>query len=481
MTDARASRFPVTATGIARAYARGEFTSRELVADTFSRIETGDPYVNAFTDLTVERALEEAGQLDARRARGETLPPLAGVPYAAKNLFDIAGLTTLAGSRVLAGNPPASADSTLVRRMREGGAIMVGALNMDEFAYGFTTENHHAGVCRNPHDLSRTAGGSSGGSAAAVAAGFVPVTLGTDTNGSVRVPASMCGVFGVKPTFGRLSRYGTFPFVASIDHMGAFARTVGDLALTYDALQFVDPLDAACSARAIEPVSNAKPARTLRIARLDGYFDDHASDDARGVALAAARALDATETAAFPNAEASRSAAFLITAAEGGQLHLPTLRTRYDEHEPLSRDRLIAGALLPAAWLLHAQRVRAVLQRRVLELFERYDVLIAPATPVVAPRVGEEFMEINGQRLATRPNLGLLTQPVSCLGLPVVAVPMRAASGLPLAVQLIAPPWREDLAFDAARRLEAAQMSYCPPAPLFAGLPLPAASSGIRR
>ncbi|MDE1179108.1 AtzE family amidohydrolase [Paraburkholderia sp.] len=471
-------RFPTGALDIARAFAQHEFTSRELIEATLSRIDAHDAKVNAFTALTAGRALADADRLDALRAQGAKLPPLAGVPFAVKNLFDIEGVTTLAGSRVLADRAPASADSTLVRQMREHGAILVGALNMDEFAYGFTTENSHVGVCRNPHDLTRIAGGSSGGSAAAVAAGFVPLTLGTDTNGSVRVPASLCGVFGVKPTYGRLSRHGTYPFVASIDHMGAFARSVDDLAATYDALQYLDPYDPACSARALEPVSASTLGRPLRVARLGGYFDDNAGVDAREMALTASRALNVTETVDFADAAAARGAAFLITAAEGGQLHMPTLRTRYDEHEPLSRDRLISGALLPAAWVLQAQRVRAVLRKRMLELFERYDVLVAPATPVVAPRIGDEFMDVNGQRLAMRPNLGLLTQPISCLGLPVVAVPMRTASGLPLAVQLIAPPWREDLAFDAARRLEQAQLAWCPPAPCFDAATTQTVSSG---
>lgn len=452
-----------SALSIARAYAQGAFSARELMEATLARIDAYDTQVNAFTTVTRERALAEADALDARRASGHSLPPLAGVPFAAKNLFDISGVTTLAGSRVLAGAPPAAADATLVERLCAQGAILVGALNMDEFAYGFTTENHHAGPCRNPHDLTRTAGGSSGGSAAAVAAGFVPLTLGTDTNGSVRVPASLCGVFGVKPTYGRLSRHGTWPFVASLDHMGAFARTVDDLAAVYDALQGTDALDPACAQRGFESV-DTRPG-PLRVARLGGYFDTYANDDAREASHAAAHALSATHTVEYPDADAARGAAFLITAAEGGQLHMENLRTHYAAREPLSRDRLIAGALLPAAWVVQAQRVRAALRRRVLELFERYDVLIAPATPVVAPRIGDEFMEVNGERLAVRPNLGMLTQPVSCLGLPVVAAPMRTRGGLPVGVQLIAAPWREDLAFEAARRLEAAQLAVSPPPP----------------
>ncbi|MDR5781473.1 AtzE family amidohydrolase [Caballeronia sp. LZ065] len=457
--------FPLDALAIARAYADGAFSARDLIEATLARIDAGNAHVNAFTAITRDRALAEAAALDARRARGEPLPPLAGVPFAVKNLFDIEGLATLAGSRVLANTPPATHDATLVKRLVMQGAILIGALNMDEFAYGFTTENHHAGPCRNPHDLTRSAGGSSGGSAAAVAAGFVPVTLGSDTNGSVRVPASLCGVFGVKPTYGRLSRHGTWPFVASLDHMGAFARNADDLAAIYDALQFADPLDPACAPRPFETARQTHG--TLRVARLSGYFDEHAHDDARTASHAAAAALDAAQTVEFPDTDAARGAAFLITAAEGGQLHAENLRARYDEREPLSRDRLIAGALLPAAWIVQAQRVRAALRRRVLELFEHHDVLIAPATPMVAPRIGDEFMEINGETLAVRANLGLLTQPISCLGLPVVAVPMRSASGLPIAMQLIAAPWREDLAFEAARRLERAQLAYCPPPPSF--------------
>jgi len=156
---------------------------------------------------------------------GAALPPLAGVPYAVKNLFDVQGLTTLAGSRINRDRPPAKQDAVLVARMRAAGAVLLGALNMDEYAYGFTTENTHYGPTRNPHDPSRTAGGSSGGSAAAVAAGLVPIALGSDTNGSIRVPSSLCGIFGLKPTYGRLSRSGTYPFVASLDHLGPFARS----------------------------------------------------------------------------------------------------------------------------------------------------------------------------------------------------------------------------------------------------------------
>jgi amidase/aspartyl-tRNA(Asn)/glutamyl-tRNA(Gln) amidotransferase subunit A len=458
---------PLGALDIARAIADGTLSAVDVVERTFERIAAYDERVNAFTTLTRTRALSEAARIDAMRARHEALPPLAGVPYAVKNLFDIEGVTTLAGSRVLADAPPAERDAVLVDRMSQAGAVLVGALNMDEFAYGFTTENHHYGACRNPHDLSRTAGGSSGGSAAAVAAGFVPLTLGSDTNGSVRVPASFCGIFGIKPTYGRLSRRGSYPFVASLDHTGAFARNVDDLIAAYHALQWTDAQDPACAPRPIEPVAASVLDGPLRVARLGGYFDENAGDEARAAALTAAAALDARDTVTFDGAQAARGAAFVITASEGGQLHLPHLRSRYEELEPLSRDRFVAGALLPAAWSIHAQRVRALLLERFVALFRRCDVLVAPATPVTAPRLGEASIVVNGRELPARASVGLLTQPISLLGLPVVVAPLVTAAGKPLGVQLIAPPWREDLAFAAARRLERLGVAYCPTPPAF--------------
>ncbi|MFY8210839.1 MAG: amidase family protein, partial [Caulobacter sp.] len=207
----------------------GRVTARAVTEATLSRIQRLDSGINAFTAVTEARALAAAEAVDADLAAGRPVGPLAGVPFAVKNLFDIAGLPTLAGSKIRRDAAPPSQDATLVQHLTAAGAVLVGALNMDEFAYGFVTENAHDGPVRNPHDPTRIAGGSSGGSAAAVAAGLVPLTLGSDTNGSIRIPAGLCGVFGLKPTYGRLSRQGVFPFVESLDHVGPFARSVEDL------------------------------------------------------------------------------------------------------------------------------------------------------------------------------------------------------------------------------------------------------------
>lgn len=448
-----------------QAVAGGALGAREACDAAIARIDATDGRINAFTARTFERARREADAVDARRARGELLPPLAGLPYAVKNLFDVEGLTTVAGSRLERGKPAARADAVLVQRLRAAGALLLGALNMDEYAYGFTTENSHYGPTRNPHDAGRSAGGSSGGSGAAVAARQVPLALGSDTNGSIRVPASLCGVWGLKPTFGRLSRRGSYPFVHSIDHLGPIADSVELLALSYDAMQWPDPQDPGCHARAVQPATGqlSLGLAGLRIGVLGGYFRTHASMSARAVADAAARALDAHDQVEWPDAALARAAAFITSAAEGGSLHLPDLRRRAAEFEPLSVDRFIAGALQPAHWYVQAQRFRRAYRDKVNALFQHWDVLVAPATPVSAPALGAEWIEIDGARHPCRPSLGLLTQPISFAGCPVVAAPLwpEGTGGLPLGVQLIAAPWREDACLRAAKHLQDCGLAHC--------------------
>ena len=462
---------------MAEAVRGGVVSASALAQAAFERIEATDGRVNAFTAQVRARALARAAALDAQLS-GTDAPqlralPLPGVPFAVKNLFDIAGLPTLAGSKIERGAAPAQLDAVLVQRLEAAGAVLVGALNMDEYAYGFTTENSHEGPCRNPHDLTRVAGGSSGGSGAAVAAGQVPLTLGSDTNGSIRVPASLCGVFGLKPTFGRLPRSGSYPFVSSLDHLGPFARSVRDLALSYDAMQGPEsgPLrDPGCAQRAVEAALPhlGQGAQGLRIGVLGGYFRQRALPEALAALDRVAGALDATRVVELPLVEAGRAAAFLITNAEGAALHLDDLRRRPQDFEPLSRDRFLAGTLLPAAWIARAQRVRRAYAEAVARVFEQFDILLAPATPSAATPIGAEWFEVDGRRLPVRPNMGVLTQPLSCIGLPVCAVPVWGAhaGGLPIGVQVIGAPWREDQVLRVAAALEAAGVARAPVAAL---------------
>ncbi|WP_289367869.1 AtzE family amidohydrolase [Pantoea stewartii] len=454
----------VSIQALQQAIQHGDISAREVAEQTLTAIEKQNPQLNAWTDITATRMVQEADAIDKQRLRGETLPPLAGIPYAVKNLFDVQGYTTLAGARLFRQRPAATRDAFAITQLQQAGALLSGMVNMDAYAYGFTTENTHYGATHNPHDLARIAGGSSGGSAAAVAAGLVPFSLGTDTNGSIRVPASLCGIFGLKPTFGRLSRSGSHPFVASLDHIGPFARRVDDLALVYDLLQGHDSTDAF---QADRPLAATLPqlkngAQDLRCAVLGGFFSTWCNDDARAAQLQVAQALQAQDDVVIAEAELARSAAFIMTASEGGNHYLPALRQQPDLFEPHSRERLLAGAMLPAAWYVQAQRFRRHFQQQVVPLFAQYDVLIAPATPCRAPLIGQETIAINGQNLPTKASMGMLTQPISFLGLPVCTVPMTTASGLPIGVQLIGAPFNEQAVLRAACALEQQGLTFSP-------------------
>jgi 1-carboxybiuret hydrolase len=443
-----------SAADIGSAVASGRASAQSVIEATFARIRARDPLLNSFTALTEPRALAQAQALDRAYAEGKRLGPLASVPFAVKNLFDVAGLPTIAGSRINRDAPPATRDAALIERLQAAGAVLVGALNMGEYAYDFTGENIHDGPSRNPHDLKRMTGGSSGGSAAAVAGGLVPLALGSDTNGSIRVPASLCGLFGLKATYGRLSRARTFPFVASLDHVGPLARSARDLALAYDAMKGFDPEDPVCADRVAEPIEPLLDRGTegLRIAVAGGYFKCKTAEACYAIDRVAA-ALGANRDIELPQVDRARSAAFVITATEGSSLHLDRLRKRAGDYDPAVRDRLIAGALAPASLVIKAQKFRRWYQTEVLKLFTEVDAILAPATPCTAPLIGQQMFTLGDAEMPVRANLGLYTQPISFIGLPVVAVPLPLEP-LPTAVQIIAAPWREDVALRLAHTLE---------------------------
>jgi aspartyl-tRNA(Asn)/glutamyl-tRNA(Gln) amidotransferase subunit A len=440
---------------IAAAISSGEVSASAVIEATLSEIAGRDTALNSFTTVLHDRALAKADALDAARAQGKRLGPLAGVPFAVKNLFDIARLPTVAGSKINRDHVPAKADATLIARLESAGAVLVGALNMGEYAYDFTGENVHYGACRNPHDLSRMSGGSSSGSGAAVAGGLVPLALGSDTNGSIRVPSSFCGIFGLKPTYGRLSRAGTFPFVSSLDHVGPFARSTRDLALAYDAMQGHDPHDPVCADRAVEKTMPLldRGAEGLRVAIAAGYFQKGLYPEAQTALTQVAQALAAREVVEIPHPQAARAAAYVITASEAGALHLDRLRKRAADFDPAVRDRLIAGAMIPAPLVAKAQKFRRWYREQVLALFSKVDAVIAPATPCAAPAIGQQTFLFDGTELPLRPNIGVYTQPISFIGLPVVTVPVPLMP-LPIGVQIIAAPWREDIPLRIAYALE---------------------------
>jgi 1-carboxybiuret hydrolase len=447
---------------IASAVKSGEASALAIVEAALARIERVNPALNAFTAVVADRARQRAKAIDTLSG-GNTLGPLAGVPFAVKNLFDVKGLATVAGSKINRDNTPAAKDGPLIERLEVAGAILVGALNMGEYAYDFTGENIHDGPARNPHDLTRMTGGSSSGSASAVGGGLVPLSLGSDTNGSIRVPASHCGIFGLKPTYGRLSRARSFPFVTSLDHVGPFARSVQDLALAYDAMQGRDPEDPVCADRDEESVAPLvkRGADGLRIAIAGGYFQKGAFHEAKEALARVAAALNVGREVEIPEAERARAAAYVITASEGAALHLERLRTRARDFDPAVRDRLIAGAMVPASLVVKAQKFRRWYRAQVLKLFDGVDAILAPASPCTAPKIGQKTVVIDGVEIPIRPNLGLYTQPISFIGLPVAAVPVPLAP-MPIGVQIIAAPWREDVALRIAHTLETMGVASAP-------------------
>jgi AtzE family amidohydrolase len=442
---------------ISLAIRSGELSAQEVCQQKLSEINQHNSSLNCFTTILSEQAIAQAKTLEQAIAKGQDPGPLTGVPFAVKNLFDIAGITTLAGSKINQENPPASQDSTAIKRLKQAGAILIGALNMDEYAYGFVTENSHYGATPNPHDLSRISGGSSGGSAASVAASLVPFSLGTDTNGSIRVPASLCGVFGFKPTYGRLSRAGVALFSSSLDHIGPFGKSVRDIATIYDILQGADERDPVCTKRAPELSlpELEKGIEGVKIGVLEGYFTEAWEPEVLEVVTQIANALNATQRLTIPEASRAKAAAYLITACEGSNLHLANLRSRPQDFDPATRDRFLAGALIPATWYNQAQRFRRWYQQQVREIFRQVDILLAPTTPCVAPKIGQEKMNIEGVELLVRPNLGVYTQPLSFVGLPVLSVPVKRSGQLPLGVQIIAAPYNEALILRVAKCLEA--------------------------
>lgn len=426
-----------------------EATVRKVLDDIAER----DKPLGCFTRLLAGEAIAEAALVDARARAGEPMGPLAGVPFAVKDLFDVAGLVTTAGAKSRLDAAPAEKDAAAVARLRAAGAILVGTLNMDEYAYGFATVNAHFGTTRNPHDHARLAGGSSGGSGASVAAGLVPLTLGSDTNGSIRVPASLCGVWGMRPSRDDAGSVvpldGVFPFVGSLDTIGPFTRSCADLKTAYEIL----------SGAAI-----GADERPLRVARLGGFFEDGASPEAIGAIDAVMAAVNSDYRVDLPEAEAARSAAFLLTAHQGGILHLDSLRERAMEYDPTVRDRLLAGAMLPEAIVSRAAGFAATWRRQVMATLDDYDILLAPATPVTAPRIDEGTIVMAGKAVSARANLGVYAQAIGLAGPTVVSAPV-VKKGLPIGVQFIAAPGREASLFSILQRLESQGVLGVTPVP----------------
>jgi aspartyl-tRNA(Asn)/glutamyl-tRNA(Gln) amidotransferase subunit A len=464
---------------LAGALARREVSSEEVTRAALARIEATDRRIHAFLRVVPERALEAARASDARRARGEARSPLDGVPLAVKDIFATRGIETTAGSRILEGFRPPF-DAAVIERLSAAGAVLVGKLNMDEFAMGSSNENSAYGPCRNPWDLERTPGGSSGGSAASVAARQVFGALGTDTGGSIRQPASLCGVVGVKPTYGRVSRYGVVAFASSLDQVGPIARTVGDAADLLGAIAGHDPRDQTSAAL---PVPDYRAgledgARGLRIGVprewMQGGSEAGVERRVRE-ALAAYEAMGATLVdVELPHSRYGVAAYYLVAPAEassnlarydgvrfGLRAQARSLADMYGETrdrgfgaEPKRRIMLGTYALSAGyydAYYLRAQKVRTLVRRDFDRAFERCDVVAGPVSPTVAFRLGEKVDDPLQMYLADVFTIGC-----NLAALPGLSVPagLHPESMLPVGLQLVGRPFDEATMLRAARALE---------------------------
>jgi aspartyl-tRNA(Asn)/glutamyl-tRNA(Gln) amidotransferase subunit A len=436
---------------LARQIATKAVSPLEVTQAYLERIAKLDGTLKAFITVCADQALEAARAAEADLTAGRPLGPLHGVPIGLKDLFKTAAVRTTGGSRILADSVPAE-DATVVRRLRQAGAIVLGKLNMHEFAYGPEGLNAHYGHARNPWDGAavRIAGGSSSGSGVAVAAGLVAGALGSDTGGSIRIPAALCGITGLKPTYGRVSRQGVLPLAWSMDHVGPMARTAADCALLLGPLAGYDSGDATSS---VLPVADYTAALTgdvkgLRVGVLRRFFLEGAAPEVRGAVEAAVEVLRAQGAAVdeveLPSVGEVAAASFAIVAAEALAYHAEWLRTRPEDYQPDVRERLRMGAFVSGVHYVRAQQVRALVRREVDQALARRDVLVAPATPMAATRLGDNQVQLGDGPSDARSALIRLTRPFNFSGHPACALPCGfTAGGLPMSMQIVGRPFDE--------------------------------------
>lgn len=434
----------------------------ELTRAHLERIEKLDSGLNSFITIFWDGALAAAQRAEQEIAVGQYRGPLHGIPLALKDLVYTRGARTTGGSKVLAAFVP-DEDATIVQRLWGAGAVILGKTGMNEFAYGPTGENAHYGSVHNPWDRDRMTGGSSSGSGAAVAAGLAAGAIGSDTGGSIRIPASLCGIVGIKPTYGRVSRRGVLALAWSLDHVGPMTRSVEDCALLLNVLAGHDPRDPASAAVPVPDYTRRlrDGVRGLRIGVVRDYFFQRLDPEVRSAVEAAIPVMEQAgaqiEEVALPLAHQSSFISSPIIQSEASAYHLPFLRTRADEYSPEVRLRLLNGLAVTGTTYANGQRARALMTEQALALFERVDLLLIPMEPVPAPRLGEESITLDGRTESVGNALTRLARPFNLTGFPAISVPCGfTAAGLPIGLQIAGRPWDEATVLRAAYAYEQA-------------------------
>jgi len=449
----------VTILEAARGLRAGSVTSVELAMDALERIARVDPSLRAFITLTADRALADARRADAERTDGRDRGPLHGIPVAVKDVFQTRGVATTGGSPIYRNFVP-DEDAVAVARLKAAGAVMLGKLNMHELAYGITSANPHFGAVANPWNPKHSPGGSSGGSGAAVAAGLVYAALGTDTGGSIRIPASFCGTVGLKPTYGRVSRRGVMPLSWSLDHVGPLAGAVRDAALVLNAIAGYDGGDDTSSRRpTVDFVPDDEPVRGLRVGFPENFFferlDAEVELSVRG-AIARLESLGAqVKPVKLPDIAALNAVGRVILLCEASAMMAPHLKNRGQFGADVLA-LLDQGRLLPATDYLHAQRLRKRMVREFAQVWSQVDCLVAPTTPNTAPRIGETTIKLGGREEDVRLATTRLVRSLNLLGLPALSIPCGlSGDGLPIGLQIIGPAFGERLILRVGAALEA--------------------------
>ena len=472
---------PRTLSALRDEIATGRAKSVDLASTYYERIAAINPQLNVYLNLTRDRALEQATRIDDMAAKGEPLPPLAGIPVGIKDVLVMRGAPATAGSKILEGYHPPY-DATVVAKLEAAGAVLLGKINCDEFAMGSSNENSAYGPVRNPHDRERVPGGSSGGSAAAVAANLAVATLGSDTGGSIRQPASFCGVVGVLPTYGRVSRYGLIAFASSLDRVGPFAASVRDAATIVGVIAGHDPCDATSSTAPVPDYAaeSDRPVEGLRIGIPAEYFGEGLDPEVRAAIEQGIAALEAagckTMPVSLPHTRYAIPAYYLVATAEASanlarfdgvrygyrSAKSDTLSAMYchsrDEGfgAEVKRRILLGTYALSAgyydAYYLKAQKVRTLIRRDFEKVFANHDVIVTPTAPTTAFRIGEKTSDPLQMYLSD-----IFTISINLAGLPGLSLPCGFdAAGLPIGLQIVGRPFEEETVFRAAHAYEQA-------------------------
>ncbi len=439
-----------------------EVSSLEVTRAYLERIERLNPRLNAYIVVTADLAEAQARAADYEIGSGTYRGPLHGVPVGIKDLFDLDGVPTTFGSRILRNGPAARGDARVVARLKQAGAVMLGKHNLHEFAFGITSENPHFGAVRNPWNTERIPGGSSGGTASAVAADLCAAGIGSDTGASIRAPASFCGVVGLKPTYGRVSRRGGLPLAWSLDHVGPIARSVADSALMLQAIAGYDADDPGSADVPVPDFSAQLRAGVggLRVGVPREYFFEVVEPDVDSLVREALRVLEGLgarlEGVSLPHAAHAQVAGNLIMSTEAAAWHAPWLRERPHDYGADVLARIRGGQLVRAVDYLASQQVRTLIQDDFRHAYEHVDVVVAPTLPLVAPPIGQTQAAYGVLHVAPRAIANRATVPCNLTGMPAISVPCGFSEGLPVGLQIMGPAFEEAKVLQVAAAYESA-------------------------